>query len=92
MEDELKFAQKLLKLGYIKPPKKCKCNGDRFIIQYDSNSKTSHCIYRCQIYKCKNRIPIRTNSFFEDFPKLTLRAVCEIIKSFLCYEFNAIKA
>ena len=43
-------------------------------------------------FKCKNRIPILTNSFFEDFRKLTLRAVCEIIKSFLCYEFNAIKA
>ena len=35
---------------------------------------------------------IRTNSFFDNFPKLTLRTVCEVIKAFLCYEYNANKA
>ena len=45
--------------------------------------------------KCqRNRLPIRTNSFCNKFPKLTLRIVSEVIKCFLrelngsvCYKY-----
>ena len=54
-----------------------------FQIQNDANSKTSKCIFRCLNNKCRNRISIRINSFFALFPKIKLRVISEIIKSFL---------
>ena len=32
--------------------------------------------------QCRNRVPIRTNPFYNKFPKLTLRIVSEVIKCF----------
>lgn len=77
---ETDYAKFLYNKGYIKAPQICKCGSSVFIIK-DSGSKTSQCIFRCTNAKCKNRVPIRTNSFFNAFPKIKLRLVSQIIKS-----------
>ena len=59
-----------------------------FSIQYDNTSKTSNCIFRCKNNKCRSRHSIRSNSFYSLFPKIKLRLISEIIKSFL-NELNA---
>ena len=82
-DSELNYAEYLLKNGFIQEPKNCKCGKTSFFIQYDGNSKTSKCIFRCKNYHCKNRIPIRVNSFFAEYPKLKLKLVTEIIKGFM---------
>ena len=93
-DNESDYAKFLYNKGYIKAPQICKCGSSVFNIYKDSGSKTSQCIFRCTNAKCKNRVPIRTNSFFNAFPKIKLRLVSEIIKSFFeemncteCYKY-----
>ena len=83
MDNEVDYAINLLQKGFLKRPNAFKCGNSSFDIQYDWNSKTSHCIFRCKNAQCRNRFPIRTNSFYNNFPKLTLRKVSEVIKCIL---------
>ena len=82
-ENEKTYAEFLYYNGYIREPKKCSCGGTAFSIQYDNTSKTSNCIFRCKNNKCRSRHSIRSNSFYSLFPKIKLRLISEIIKSFL---------
>ena len=41
--------------------------------------------------KCKKKYNIRDNSFFEEYTKMPIWQVFEIIKCFICYEFKATK-
>lgn len=66
-KDDVNYAQKLLTLGFLKPPEKCKCNGIKFKIQYDSNSKSSHCIYRCQNTNVKTEFQLDIILFLNNF-------------------------
>ena len=93
-DNENDYAKFLYNKGYIKAPQIYKCGNSVFNIYKDSGSKTSQCIFRCTNAKCKNRVPIRTNSFFNAFPKIKLRLVSKIIKSFFeemncsaCYKY-----
>ena len=59
-------------------------------VEYASNllqkgflKKPDSCKCGMQKSQCRNRVPIRTNSFYNKFPKLTLRIVSEVIKCFL---------
>ena len=94
MDNEVEYAINLLQKGFIKKPNICKCGNSSFDIQYDCQSKSSYCIVRCKNVKCRNRLSIRHNSFYNKFPKLTLRMVLEVIKCFLrelngtaCYKY-----
>ena len=87
--DEVQYAILLNKMGYLPGPKECKCGGKQFNIQYDGNYKTSHACFRCIKKDCRNRHQIRINSFFNNFPKIQLKTLSEIIKCFICYEMNA---
>ena len=60
-----------------------------FYIQEDSNYVTSNAKVRCKNKNCRKRYQIRCNSFFKYFPKIKLRIISEIIKSFICREMNA---
>lgn len=82
-DSEMNFAEMLYHKHYLKGPIKCKCLNLVFTIQYDKNYKISKCSFRCKNSQCRYRHPIRTNSFYALFPKLKLRLVSEIIKSFI---------
>lgn len=79
--NEEKYAKNLLHKGFLKAPKSCKCGNSFFEIQYDSCAKTSHCIFLCKNTSCRNRLAIRTNPFYNRFPKIALRMVSKIIKN-----------
>ena len=89
----MNFAEMLYHKHYLKGSIKFKFGNSVFTIQYDKNYKISKCTFRCKNSQCRYRHPIRTNSFYALFPKLKLRLVSEIIKSFInginanhCYE------
>jgi len=91
-KDEVDYAKFLMDIGAIFFPEKCKCGRSTFKVEFDANSKTSMVTIRCQYYKCRNRIPIRNNSFYANFPKVRLNILTEVLKCFLVYELNAEKA
>lgn len=83
MDNEVDYAINLLQKGFIKKPNICKYGNSSFDMQYDCQSKTSHCIFICKNVKCRNRLSIRSNSFYKKFSKLNLRMISKVIKCFL---------
>ena len=88
----LDYALELYKLRYLRGPEKWDCGDNHFNIQVYNLFKTTGCCFRCNKIKCKKRYPIRINSFFENYSKISLELCSEIMKCFLCHEFNAKKA
>ena len=88
---EIEYASKLNEMGYLPGPDICKCGAKKFTIQNYHESKTSGCIFRCINSKCRQRFPIRVNSFFERHPYVSLKLCSEIIKCCICFEFNITK-
>ena len=90
--NEYNIAVKLNKLGFLPGPIICKCGNKNFTIQIDNSRKTSNIVWRCTNYKCRAKINIKINSFFDYFSKLTLYNIYEVIKCFICFNFNKKKA
>ena len=91
MKKEKQNMQNIYPKGYLPGPGTCSCGNKNFIIQNDSYSKTSGCIFRCSNYKCRKRYPIRINSLFAKFPNQRLDVISEILVCFLCLEKNVKK-
>lgn len=79
-------------MGGLSYPEQCKCCRVIFNVEYDANSKTSKVTFRRSNYKCRNGLSIRNNSFYVEFPKIRLYVLTEVLKYFLIYEMNAVKA
>ena len=88
----LDYALELYKLRYLRGPEKWDCGDNHFNIQVYNLFKTTGCCFRCNNIKYKKRYPIRINSFFESHSKISLELCSEIMKCFLCHEFNVKKA
>ena len=89
---EKEYAPKLNEMGYLPVPDVCKCGEKKFTIQNYQESKISRFIFRRTNPKCRQRFPIRSNSFFERHPYVSLKLCSEIIKCCICFEFNITKA
>ena len=90
--NEYNLANQLQKEGFMPDPEKCKCENKYFTIQKDNSQKTSRITWRCSNYKCRNKFNIRINSFFNYFPIITISTLYEVIKCFICLNFNKKKA
>ena len=90
--NEYNIALKLNKLGYLPDPLICKCDNKNFSFQIDNSRKTSNIVWRCTNYKCRAKINIKINSFFDNFSKLILYNIYEVIKCFICFNFNTKKS
>ena len=76
----------------MRGPEKYECGDNHFNIQVYNLYKTTGSCFRCNNTKCKKRYPIRINSFFENHSNISLELCSEIMKCFLCHEFNIKKA
>ena len=85
---EYQIAIELNNNGYLPGLTLCKCGNDRFSIQKDNSYKTTNLVWRCTNYKCRSKKNIRFNSFFDFFSKISLNSIYEVIKCFICYNFN----
>ena len=91
MKNEIEVANTLYKKNYLLKGN-CLCGKNNYSIQVDNSNKTSLCCFRCGNYHCRKKYPVRINSFYAKFSKITLRIVSEVISCFLCKEFNVEKA
>ena len=65
---------------------------NKITINKYSNLKTTNLCFRCMWYKFKKIIPIRENSFFSYFAKISINECLEVIKCFFSLNLNAKKA
>ena len=86
---EYEYATKINSLGYLPGPDICSCGWKKFNIQNLRQNYTSGICFRCTNNFCRKRYNIRYNSFFERYPNITLQVCSEVIKCFICFEFNA---
>ena len=70
----------------------CSCGANYFLIQNDNSDPINKCSFICGNYKRRKKYPITVNSFYSLFPKQKLSVVSEIVKCFICYEYNTKKA
>ena len=68
------------------------CGSNKFNIYKDSKYKVNNCSFNCGNYKCRKQYSITINSFFDVFSCHKLKDISEVIKCFLCYEYNIQKA
>ena len=85
---EFEYATKLFNQKILPGPGQCDCGYSNFEIQIYKSIKTSGKVLRCSNNICRKRYPIRVNSFFSLFPRVRLDVCSEIIKAFICLEFN----
>ena len=81
----------MIEIGFLPGPELCKCGNNKFNVQNTSKYKISSLCYRCMNKTCKKIFNIRENSFFEEYKKIPVWQVFEIIKCFISYDFNAKK-
>ena len=88
---EIILAKKLFKMGFLPGPRLCSCGANYFLIKNDNSYAINKWSFRCGNYKCRKKYPITVNSFYSLFQKQKLSLLYEIIKFFICYEYNTKK-
>ena len=86
------YARSLYDKGFICGPGICSCGSNKFNIYKDAKYKVNNCSFTCGNYKCRKQYSITINSFFDAFSRHNLKDISEVIKCFLCYEYNIQKA
>ena len=90
-EEEINYVKQLYSKGYLPGPLECSCKSKIFNIYKDNQYKINSMSFRCANYLCRKKYGITCNSFFNKFSSQKIKTICEIIKCFLCNEFNAKK-
>ena len=92
-ELDKEYALSLVNKGILIKPVICpKCGKNKIIIHKYSKMQTTKLCFRCMRYKRKKIIPIRENSFFSYFAKISINECLEVIKCFFSLNINAKKA
>ena len=68
------------------------CGKGKISINKYTKGKKANICFRCMSYKCKKMIPIRQNSFFEEFNKIRIEECLEVVKCLFALNLNAKKA